>query len=817
MREDRAFSPGSDDSLSRAQFKRVLHTHFLPDSVIATKTATPNADWKQGTDRDVLDPVWLLSTDDRTKRKDRAMIPIRFDAFVEPDTRLTARHTLNDDLTQRLICITALTTGLHREKTSAVQAMAVCSNFAWFVRWKRSIGVTRTSHLQEQDFKDFSDRLYDNEVLDFVPIYDRLDELVRKAATGSYTFPVSLRRGYPTIVWKTLAGSLGVPVIALTNSSVFQKALAECVTLLTSQENAQHLLARELATPKIAKRARAARTFRSILQTWEILHLLTARGLLTHDPLTFDPFKHKTLAKVASEVGRGKRRTQTIPPQDFLVLLNQAAKWVGDFGAPIVQLFERLKNNDIFNGSRRGERWERVDLAMSMDATLPAELPRLWPSWRFEARDRSDPDLRERLSIGEAIQHLMTACAILIAGFGARRSGEVTSLRSGCIMEEAPGVYEMSVYIEKTLRDVDRIPVPALVKVAVELLERLTASTRHSTGRDWLFELIRDPTGRFKGNVHFNFIVRLKSFVAFSDLPASVAWDWSWIRPHQLRRAFAVCYCHAFEASRYDALSRMLRHFDPRMTELYITEIIKGRMSRLREQIAARVKSARGAITEEQRQWMRSARTLLEELKERGASFAQVRCEALSLQILQMWEGVETPIGLGTGNLRDDLDTMVRKAEVTIRLGSRSNNPSAIREHLLHSIEKYVETSPMVPVPGASFWCQCRTDNAEDLSQAECLKAKKDHRAPWSRTQAAAVDTRPDHSFSGSEVCAGCQLAVAFQDGQRSLDRLCSTLELAALKGATPTAREIATQRVASFKARRLASVAAGDPGNNRV
>jgi hypothetical protein len=165
-------------------------------------------------------------------------------------------------------------------------------------------------------------------------------------------------------------------------------------------------------------------------------------------------------------------------------------------------------------------------------------------------------------------------------------------------------------------------------------------------------------------------------------------------------------------------------------------------------------------MTAEQRQWLSQAKSLLQDLAERNEDFDEVRCEFLVYRLLQMWNGEEHPIGKGAARLSSDLSEMATQAAASVRIGSRMNEPSEIREPLVRILQSYAKDHYLEPVPGRVAHCICRPNNAEDLKQAECLKLKSDSPPPWREVgrASAVADSKPDFAFTNRYVCLRCVL-----------------------------------------------------------
>ena len=171
-----------------------------------------------------------------------------------------------------------------------------------------------------------------------------------------------------------------------------------------------------------------------------------------------------------------------------------------------------------------------------------------------------------------SILRLATACWILIAGFSARRDGEIDDLRFGCISGDASSGYWLDVYIEKTLQTNESIPVPTLVAKAVEVLSSISAVARSKTGTDRLFQWI-GPSGQLRkidiGRHLDDFAAEVHTPMHTPRNETPMTWHW---HPHQFRRFFAILYFYRFEGATIETLAHFLRHFNLEMTKRYVTQ-----------------------------------------------------------------------------------------------------------------------------------------------------------------------------------------------------------------------------------------------------
>lgn len=807
-------APVLDAWFTREEYELRASFHDLPASVIATKPDATFKDWIGGDGRSFSHNYWRLCTTDLTKKYHNVVFNCHFDVPVDyGGVRLSDDEALHDCLSKKLLCIAALTTGLGGKKVNAEGTVKLCGIFNNLVRWRRGIGLNRNSLLTAQHFDGYV-ALLAGEALDIVPVLDRLDRLVADVAAGRLTFPIKRatrsRAGGGcgkirlSLDWHALAALLGVSMKSITYSGEFRAELID---------RSQHLCpsqAEELAAVIARKRApergvRSAEALKTVLSVWTYLDHFSGSGWLDHDPIQFPPFKARPLDSIADQIGRAGERTTTIHPQSLLRLLDSAAKWALDYAPHILTAVEALEASKL---SWKGKWQARLNASAALDVGLPAGMPKLWLGWLADST-LGTGDV-PRLLLADAVAHLLTACAILIGAFGGRRVGEITSLRAGCIEEAKPGLYELTIYIEKTLQDLDRIPVPAMLKAVVGTLERLTARTRKATGEAWLFRVLRTSL-KTPSYIDPMLSRRMAQFAKFEGLMAEDP-GFAMLKPHQLRRAFAVVYYHGYLGASLDSLSRFLRHSDPEMTRIYINEILPGAMGRLREEIAARTGEALAAMGDEERQWLASAKSLLKDLEDRSATFDDVRCEAMTHRLLQMWDGTEAPIGRGAARLYADLDAMAASSATDVRVGPRSNDPDAMRLPFEASLKRYVAKHRLDPVPGHAAHCLCRPGNKTDLAEAECLKERAGHRRPWSPDTPPGTGSAPDHSFSGMYVCLRCAHCAAFSDNQQVIAAQERRLEDAVARGASPAAREGAAEKHARHKA--LVAAARGSIGD---
>lgn len=376
----------------------------------------------------------------------------------------------------------------------------------------------------------------------------------------------------------------------------------------------------------------------------------------------------------------------------------------------------------------------------------------------------------------------MAASFILVGGLAARRAGELDSLQTGCAYQDPFGEWWLSSYIEKTIKDVEQLPIPAAVGHAVKLLEELSASGRARTSEPWLRNIDRpnaelgQHSERFGFNLNWGILIN--DFADVATIKGGKK-DANWrFGAHQLRRAFAIYYYHGNRYSNLDALSRFLRHFDPEVTRIYITEAVGGILGRLSELARAYATQAEEVETQafnSLRLATAGDRTLadskaalgaIQSVRFRRAVFQEVREEAGVERMLEVHDGIEAPIGHGAVRLYNDLDDLVERARKHVRLERPSVNaaPSDVREALPQLLQNYVKTHYLDPVAGGFAHCRCVPGKVEDLSEAVCLQRKR-------AESGVSGDRRPDYAFACIEDCLGrCPHGLALVENKRVVD-----------------------------------------------
>jgi len=184
-------------------------------------------------------------------------------------------------------------------------------------------------------------------------------------------------------------------------------------------------------------------------------------------------------------VPRPAEKLSDLPPQ-VNVTAQELQRWLD----PLEQLYEmrrRLHDEGVDTigfrpfptGAARvaavkGVGTERTPIPPFILAMHLLEQSAMWLFNPAKAVTKSSPLSEVRL--------LATACWIIIATFSARRDSEVDDLDCDCLAGDEESGWWLHVYIEKTLKRKDWIPIPFLVAHAVRTLVAISQPARESNG-----------------------------------------------------------------------------------------------------------------------------------------------------------------------------------------------------------------------------------------------------------------------------------------------------------------------------------------------
>ncbi len=288
-----------------------------------------------------------------------------------------------------------------------------------------------------------------------------------------------------------------------------------------------------------------------------------------------------------------EERTKNLRLEDAIALFNESVRWIYDYAPHILPLLNKYREilehySNLSNAWASRKVNEDEELKQYITKTLEASpIP-----FRGIVNGRRAPDYDERHcpSITDLIQHMMTACFIMIATNHGRRLNEIIGVNQlpyglyfGCIHEksESPARY-IDIYIEKTVKDWCSFYVNQLVIDAVKLLEEISQVFRplftpRKTYKDDINAARHDklfvwhyltPLGFEYVPISYNFRAASTKFyrrAGVTDLDLDH-------RAHPFRRFFALLYFYRYDNPKLLALQHHLWHLDPGMTVVYISD-----------------------------------------------------------------------------------------------------------------------------------------------------------------------------------------------------------------------------------------------------
>lgn len=315
-------------------------------------------------------------------------------------------------------------------------------------------------------------------------------------------------------------------------------------------------------------------------------------------PETFDCPRIKpvpnalALAKKNATV-RHQERTKNLRLEDAIALFDESARWIYDYAPHILPLLNKYREK-LEHYSHLSDHWaprklsedEELDqLVTKALQTSPLPFRRIVANARTPGHDDTNCP-----SIDELVQHTMTACFIMIATNHGRRLNEIIGVNQlpyglyfGCIKEQAGSpVRHIDIYIEKTVKDWCSFYVNQLVIDAVKLLEEISQ----------VFRPLFTPRKTYQDNViaarHDKlFVWRYLTPLGFENAPFSYFFKAASTkfyrragvtdleldhRAHPFRRFFALLYFYRYDNPKLLALQHHLRHLDPGMTVVYLSD-----------------------------------------------------------------------------------------------------------------------------------------------------------------------------------------------------------------------------------------------------
>ncbi|MDP9630371.1 UNVERIFIED_ORG: hypothetical protein J2W85_002445 [Ensifer adhaerens] len=734
-------------------YQETISKFRLPPQVIASRK-TPDGRLLEGNQINIHHNHWGVRQ--IVGRGDEKILWFDFDNVVDFEgIRLTAPRRKLDYTVKKVFVLSGL--GATGEKPIAPQLVIQRSRqYDFFVRWRLSNGIEHNDNLTKHHFEMYCDDV-SGDPLHFLPIMDRLDVLFSAISLGKvgitefYKEDAKNHRQY--FDWPRLADMLGTTKIHLSTSRTF---VAELVDRLGS---VNHPVVPRLVDSLVRKDDRddredyAESSVQKLFYPWVKLYRLAVEGTLTSGVLTFNAFEKRTPKQVIKSLElRQGQRTSTLEPEDFVRLLKEASKWLFEYSDYICEAVEARRSHKRGTMKAHGKRF-----VARIDPLRPEGAPKLHYGWTMLEVPQTESE--GRISLGSAVKHLLASCAIVIGCFSARRGGEIQMLRSNCITQVGAHYY-LTVYIEKTLQGIDKIPVPKMVSAAVELLNKLTKGGGSDKIDAPLFNFVKQTS-----RVAFEFTQNMKDFVDYTGLqPADPESEWN-LASHQLRRGFAIYYYYGFEWMDLDSLAYMLRHYDPEMTRVYVTEAIAGEVARLEDELRARSSVAKEKYSKELKAWIDKTKEQIADLKNVVDEFDEVRVGAYVRRMINQHKGTDQAIGRGVTRLKLDLETMVAAAAADVRITSATNDEEVFRDALAKRLKSQAANRFLEPVPGGVAHCTANLNGGDDLSLAECNKLSAAAKPAEAEDQTGRC-SKVDLAFSGIYPCLTCIYGVLFKSNQ---------------------------------------------------
>lgn len=542
---------------------------------------------------DLLSDHWICNTEDPNGLLRRPIV-IDFSLPINPGpVRLNDRGHEHDHLTAKLFFYYSLSTA-DGWNTSALSSRQAYFDLIDLIRWRESAGLRRIDQLRPIWFEQFQADL-SGPTSHFLPYWDRIEAFIQNIRLGLEELP--LREGGSRLAANKVAERLGlvntlqIPRPCWARFLNFIKETRPDIYDRTVYYRQRDDFLSEEAPGYEPVNGRIY----SRLRTWEVLWKLRHR--LHHDPVRFRPIDPGTTTLAIARGISSKVSTPTPepPPYQVCFLINEALKMTLSQAAALDAVFDvvRVAGKEYPEGGKVGFRLrnevirkEMRGLRSGVHGTTLSEMKFLdvyaWRKTRL-GETRKGTELRQLLFVIRA-----AAAAIIIAAIGARRHQENQSLRDDCLYEDAHGNQFMSVWIEKSLRDIDGIPVTQSVVRAVEVLRTLSADARHLRESKWLFEFV-EPDGSGH-SVAFNMTDAVRIFaeyVGVPPLPDGTYWNFT---AQQFRSFFALTYYHRWSYPSLTALSLFMRHYNPDTTRAYVTATGRGNYIKIADERNAREK-----------------------------------------------------------------------------------------------------------------------------------------------------------------------------------------------------------------------------------
>jgi integrase len=541
-------------------------------------------------------PAWLLSSYQAPEWKvtnigDKNPKVLVFDATLQGGKKLSSYPNLYESI-KRIAY--GLRTGPIAEIESADVQQTVVNNLITLARWMISRDILRFSQLTTTDREEYAAAaVYGvHNILNTESLLERHLEGILGRADFQPEDEKIIRRNKARLAFPTRGeGSRTVLDRArlLMNAGADQNLIGRKGNVLTSLLDEAEALCGFNQSKTIKARAGKSRDdydedpvseehLRRFLMSFEYLY---RHRRYLDDAIHSNPFPFTSPRAEARKLGSEVGRTGTVPAKQAIHLVERSVRWVLDYAPTILDIKTRAEQTYKDDPKIAADKYAAYLTSVEKWPRGPASPFPLRAARRYFEDNQGDEPIAELSSDGMslhlAILSLMTACAVVIAAFSARRASEICGLKAGCIHIDDSGGIWMRCFIHKTLKTESLIPVPEVVAAAVKVLENLSERSRHLTGTEYIF--LYNIPGKQEtygiseaGLPNFPLVKHLRKFGYFVDVPLledRTRWTF---KPHQFRRFFAILYIWVYDKGNWGALQYHLRHFTSEMTRRYVTE-----------------------------------------------------------------------------------------------------------------------------------------------------------------------------------------------------------------------------------------------------
>jgi integrase len=544
-------------------------------------------------------PSWLLDRYEHdewnvTNIGDQSPKTIVFNVTLAGGAKLSSYPNLYESI-KRIAY--GVRTGPLAEVESAGAHVVIVNNLITLARWMISNGIERFSMLTKEDREEYAaaavygtQNILNSESLlerHLETLMERCDfqpddsENTRRSKSKS-VFPVKkvVNTGIRVILDRTcILRDAGLEQVGLGRNGVLSSLLDE----------AEILCGFNPIRKKKCVSAKSKDDYDEQLVTEEHLRrfLMSFKYLYTHrryleDAPSADPFAFTSPRLEARKLGAAIGRTGTVPVKQATHLIERSIRWIVDYSPKILDLKDQADQAFDKDGpSSINARAEYLNISQIWPTGPASPFPILAARLReIESDEESSIESFSNckgMNLQSATLSLMSACAVVIAAFTARRASEIIGLRVGCVHIDDAGNPWLKCFIHKTTQMESYIPIPEVVIFAVNVLERISERSRNYTGTPYLFQYNVPGTCRthgISGSNFPNFDIQshLRKFGYFVDVPRMEDGSLWTFKPHQFRRFFAILYIWIYDKGDWGALQYHLRHFTNEMTRRYVTE-----------------------------------------------------------------------------------------------------------------------------------------------------------------------------------------------------------------------------------------------------